>query len=76
MCDGSLMYWQIYQLDINNDSILTAQYYDGTIYLKTHHLAILFQEIEEIAESEYALAFLVGQAATSNIHTLTDLGYP
>ena len=32
--------------------------------------------VASATESEYASAFLVGQAATSIIHTLTDLGYP
>ena len=39
----------IKQLDINTDSMLAVQYYDGTIARNAHHLAILFQEIEEIA---------------------------
>ena len=32
--------------------------------------------VASATESEYASAFLVGQAATSIIHSLTDLGYP
>ena len=32
--------------------------------------------VASATEAEYAAAFLVGQAATSIIHTLTDLGYP
>ena len=39
----------ITQLDINTDSMIAVQYYEGTCARDTDHLAQIFREIEEIA---------------------------
>ena len=41
----------INQIDINTDSMIAVQYYEGTCARDSDHLAKIFREIEEIAET-------------------------
>jgi hypothetical protein len=50
---------------------------DGVPNAPIAYISVIISTVVSSAtETEYAAAFIVGQAAISIIHTLADLGYP